>query len=215
MGNFFDENGLLHVEPDKPSENGILFAAELYTLSLVNGQAPSVHRAYDAVAATLMDPRKDWFPANPPQIATRFSHDNMTGLYCLVHNMGGDTTKLPMMRWNGRWWLHPRDILFYTAIRQENTILASICLLLLIPFLIHSCLRPRGETSGKCLWLLRLCTANISPSPWLHVPSKWLIILANTLLHREHGEKHWQDILNIYFKHPEHPLREQGRILYE
>jgi hypothetical protein len=217
---FFDDNGLLHVEPDTPSENGILFLAELTLLKIANGFEPDIERISKAILSTITaDPREHWFSSNPDMEGSSlsgFSHDNMTGLYCLLYIMEGvDMSKLPIMKWNNRYWLHPRDIIYYLLLRIKFNPLRAILTCLLLPFMVHSCLRPREETSGKCLWLLRLVTINLEfNNKWTYYPSTALLFIANTLLSIKHGDEHWIDILYIYFKNTNHPIREQVREIY-
>lgn len=210
MNDFWDEYGLLHAMPNEPSENGILFASEYWALEKIHG-----HHIYNgdvAIASTAM--YKDWFVANPPEKGVHFSHDNMTGLKCLMYNIYGTEAGTPILKWNGRWWLHPRDIIFYSALRLEG-LFGSLLVLLLLPFLLFSLMKPREVTSGKCLWFLRLTTLHMSNCPWLSTVVEPIILITNLLLSIRHGNEPWDDVFSIYFKHPDHPIRGQVREIYE
>jgi len=210
VSTFWDEYGLLHVAPNEPSENGILFASEFYALERVHN-----HPIYEgdlALRSTIVN--ENTFQANPPEQGEHFSHDNMTGYKCLHYNLYGTDGLTPILKWNNRWWLHPRDILFYLTLRLEG-LCGFLLLLLLLPFLLFSLMKRREVTSGKCLWFLRLTTLSMSQCPWLSSVATVYILLSNLILSVAHGNEPWQDIFRIYFKNPNHPIHEQIREIYE
>jgi hypothetical protein len=207
---FWDEYGLLHVQPNEPSENGILFASEYYALEKIHGQ--HIYNGENAIVSTHM--YDDWYVANPPEKGEHFSHDNMTGLKCLMYNIYGTEQGTPILKWNGRFWLHPRDIIFYSALRLEG-LCGFLLSLLLLPFLFVSLMRPRENTSGKCLWFLRLTTMHMSLCPWLSSVAGPMLYLSTFILSIRHGNEPWDDIFSIYFKNPNHPIRDLVREIYE
>lgn len=207
---FWDEYGLLHVEPNIPSENGILFASEYWALEAIHGHP--IYEADLALRSTVVD--KNTFQANPPEQGEHFSHDNMTGYKCLHYNLYQNDGLTPILKWNGRWWLHPRDILFYTILRLEG-LCGFVLSLLLLPFLLSSLMRTRQNTSSKCLWFLRLTTMSMSQCPWLSSIATVYILLSNVILSFRHGSEPWIDIFRIYFRNPNHPIHEQVREIYE
>ena len=216
MSNFFDEYGLLHVQPNEPSENGILFASEYWCLEKIHG-----HHIYNGdvaiestISVSVDSGIEDIYGANPPEYGGHFSHDNMTGLKCLMYNIYGTEMHTPILKWNNRWWLHPRDILFYTILRLEG-LCGFLLSLLLLPFLLSSLMRHRENTSSKCLWFLRLTTMHMSNCPWLSTIAGPLLLLSTFILSFRHGNEPWDDIFSIYFTNPMHPIRERVREIYE
>lgn len=207
---FWDKYGLLHVQPNVPSENGILFASEFYALERVHNHP--IYEGENALLATQID--LVTYQANPPQMGEHFSHDNMTGYKCLHYNLYGNDGLTPILKWNNRWWLHPRDIIFYLILRLEG-LCGFLLLLLLLPFLLFSLMSVRGNTSGKCLWFLRLVTLSMSQCPWLSTLSTLYILISNLILTFRHGPEPWIDIFKIYFANPMHPIHEQIREIYE
>ena len=214
MSTFWDEYGLLHVQPNEPSENGILFASEYYVLERVHN-----HPIYEGDKALRnsslhSEDSEVLYGANPPEYGGHFSHDNMTGFKCLHYNLYGTDGHTPILKWNDRWWLHPRDIIFYLILRLEG-LCGFLLLLLLLPFLLFSLMKRREITSGKCLWFLRLTTLSMSQCPWLSSVATVYILLSNLILSVAHGSEPWDDIFSIYFKNPMHPIREGIREIYD
>ena len=210
MSTFWDEYGLLHVQPNEPSENGILFASEYWALERVHNHP--IFEGDKALRSTVVN--ENTFQANPPEQGGHFSHDNMTGYKCLHYNIYGTDGLTPILKWNDRFWLHPRDILFYLSLRMEG-LFGFVFVLLLLPFLLVSLMRRREITSGKCLWFLRLTTLSMSQCPWLSSVATVYILLSNLILSVAHGNEPWQDIFRIYFKNPNHPIHEQIEELYD
>ena len=211
---FFDQWGLLHVQPNVPSENGILFASEFYALEKIHG-----HPIYEGDLALRNSSLRSedsevQYGANPPEYGGHFSHDNMTGYKCLMYNMYGSDGLTPILKWNGRWWLHPRDFIFYLILRLEG-LCGFLLLLSLLPFLLFSLMSKRQVTSGKCLWFLRLTTLSLSRDPWLSTLADLYLVLTTLLLTIVHGSEPWIDVFSIYFKRSDHPIRSQIEELYE
>jgi len=191
---FFDENSMVRANYGENSENGPLFTAEYLCVTPMN----SIRHARELCGKIHYD--TTLFQAQPPEKGIHFSHDNMTGLYILYKMAGLDITDLPIIFWNGRYNLHPRDIIFYLYMRTGFKILIP----LLIPFLIHSCLRPREETSGKCLWFVRS----------YGIGNKYFTKLYHALLKIKHPLGGVIDVFSIYFPDINHPIHKRLRSIY-
>ena len=207
---FWDDYGLLHVQPNEPSENGILFASEYYVLEKIHNHP--IYEGDKALRNTRIN--EVTFQANPPEQGNHFSHDNMTGYKCLTYNMYGSDGLTPILKWNDRFWLHPRDIIFYLILRLEG-LCGFLLLLSLLPFLLFSLMKRRQVTSGKCLWFLRLTTLSLSHDPWLSTLADLYLVLTTLILSVAHGNEPWIDVFSIYFKNPDHPIRSQIEEIYE
>lgn len=211
-----DEGGFFHIQKDPTndgSENGPLFTAEVVLFSKLN-DFYVLHPDTISLKVSNVDFR-DRYEGNIP---AHFSHDNMTGLHCL-RALGYAYMSLPIIRWNStkngdtrKFWLHPRDIIFYTSIRHS---LLSPLSLLLIPFAIYTFFHKREVTSGKCLWFTRFATMSLSNNLIVKGVGKLGLKIADLMLRKEHGDKPFIDVFNIYFKNYGHPCREEIKVYYE
>lgn len=196
--NYFDEYNLLHAKKDEVSENGILFLAEYVLLRKLQFGKLNVYdiiRALQSNIVTLSPPR---YQANPPERGDHYSHDNMTGMYCLSLLTGQDLVKsLPVVRWNSRWWLHPRDIAFYLSCKYPKLFIFLAPILLLS--LIVSLMKPKAHTSGRMLWFLRLNTLTIKGYPLAKHLLKYYI---KDIYSKYRG---LDELFSIYFPDPFHP----------
>lgn len=215
--NFFDRYGLLHVEQGHPSENGVLFAAEyFFTEKLISGRVsiPYVRRVIKSSIVSLEPFR---FQANPPQNGDHFSHDNLTGLYACAALLGSfRDSGLPVMRWNSRTWWHPRDILFYSLMKEYKWTLLFfplICLFLSGSALV-SCLKERANTSGKLLWWLRVQMMIVHPWWIVRTYGNCMKKIIIKCVERNHGVFGYADVAGIYFKNINHPIRINMERLY-
>lgn len=183
---YIDTNELCHVRPGEYSENGVLFSAYINIFTDLTLTPQRIQK--------FTDEGEVWFDPNPDDINRpdcHFSHDNMTGLY--YHATRDTVQNLPTIRWNRRFWLHPRDILFYSIVKKKGSL--NFLIPLLIPFLVVSCLRADKHTSGKLLWFLRGIIL-------LDKCRNFIII--NMVLYFL-GDK-MNDILHTYFKDENHPI---------
>lgn len=198
---FFDKYNLLHVEPNQFSENGVLFNSEYSLLSHLIG------KKYNSIYLPIIN-RNTWFDPNPSDNNDEnchFSHDNMTGLYTLYKLQGLDCNELPTIKWNEGHWLHPRDIIYYSILKEKKW--TYLLVLLLGLFSCITCLKTRQITSGKCLWWLRWHTMKyLHSSKFIRFSAHCMLKLNEHMLRKEHGEEVWKDIFSIYFKNPEHPI---------
>lgn len=206
-----DEGGFFHIQhsPSKDgSENGPLFTAEVALFSKLN-EFDLAPIDIENLKVSDVDFR-DRFNGS----TNHFSHDNMTGLYCLKE-LGFHNMELPIIRWNSRgdkYWLHPRDILFYSILKYK---ILSPLAMFLIPISIVSYIEEQGRTSGKCMWFTRFGTMTLSKNPILSAFGKLGFHIGNFLMKKQHGDKPFQDAFEIYFKNDGHPCREEIRRIYE
>lgn len=226
---WFDKYDLLHVRQGEYSENGPLFLAEYWLLRKLLGESFWIYETtFIGINKTtiLIGEHGDakevkWFDPNPTDdnIPTvHFSHDNMTGLYVLtsltnISNRG--LSDLPVLRWNSRWWLHPRDIAFYSIMKENiwsKLLLVPFLLLLLVSSLV-SCSRHRGITSGKMLWWTRWNALMLHKSRIVRACAKIGFKLATALITMKNDS--WAGVSAIYFKEVDHPVNELMRELYE
>lgn len=210
---FWDNEGLLHVEPNQDSENGILFATEFHLSEKLLGNKLDSAKISIAINRTE---RIGWFdplPSGDNQPWCHFSHDNMTALYCLRFLHGYSVQRLPIIEWNNNkdlerinnYWLHPRDILFYLIMKEKKWSYIGIILLGIMSLI--TCSAKRERTSGKCLWWMRLNILSLHSSNLVRTISKYILTVITKLLQKEHGKNPWIDIFNIYFRNPDHPVR--------
>jgi hypothetical protein len=241
---FFDSKGLLHVEKGVFSENGVLFAAE-YWIFFKNIKEPYLSSFFQRETEKIIagvynydsEKEKHWFDPNPSHnndINSHYSHDNMTGLYCLGYfTESFEIKQLPIIKWNcvkpskqQKWyykiqkklfgnylWFHPRDFLFYLTLK--NNILGYLGLPLLFLISFFSAFAPKNITSGKCKWLLAYLTLNNHTNKMVRAFSKLCLSLFSKTLKKEHGSQPFIDVFNIYFKNEEHPIHNQIKKLYE
>jgi hypothetical protein len=206
MSSFFDEFGLLHLNPEKLSENGILYLTEYVKKKDVfifdSERILRVHFSEGEWKQSPWDTR----PA---------SHDNMTALVVFADHHG---ERLGIDYWS---YPHPRDLCFYMIMRGNPLGY------LLLPFfsiaLIISCLRTwkkrpdifekisvlfkeghwpqthtiHVHTDGKFLAWLRCSTGKF--------PITWFI--CEKILKKKFGDNWFHEIAKIYFHNPDHPLR--------
>lgn len=200
---FFDKYGLLHVQPNVPSENGILFLAEYVLLNhRVFGGLDASEQGMVITAMNLTEWSKGYFQANIPEKGMHYSHDCMTGLQCLNFYFKGRGDFYA--KWNNRWWLHPRDLIFYSFLAKKK--IGYLLAPLLFLFAYVSVRRERAITSGKCLWFLRFATLE-SGSGWHNKIGYLGMKMCEKVMSKFHGEKPWADVFQIYFKNPDHPNR--------
>ena len=215
--NWKDEYGLIHLSPDPSptdSENSPLFTAHYYSYhSPINETMDYDEEAHegDLREAIASIDRRSWFAPSGNWVEElrdqviggnpypHMSHDNMTGLYCLYWLRDGKIpSHLPVLKWNDRWWLHVRDLCFYSFahIAHKGGFLWNALkhLLLIFPSIsmMVSCMRQPTETSGKCLTFLRCHTFGLKKTFKL-----CSMILTN---------KSWFDVFRYYFKHEDHPI---------
>ena len=230
---FTDQYGLTHCVPNQPSENGILFSAEKYMAihlkrPLTQDELTQIERAVAYSIAGYFEQEKMCIyfnpnPAdnNPPDC--HYSHDNLLGLYSMCHilRLYGHRNYfefLPIAKWNQRWWLHPRDVMFYLLMKEYkwnlSTFLSVFAWAILAPACFLSCLSPKTETSGKCLWWLRLNALTTARSYPIRMVSKLCKLIAEAILKRKHGDNPWLDIFGTYFTYSDQPTRIAVETLY-
>ena len=184
--NFRDEFGLIHVEEEQASENGVLFAAEYYLARYLSGtmDLDDYQSAIKAVESTIMKTEEGlWYnpnPADPNDAYSHMSNDNISGLYSIMVLLNFSIDNMPVLKWNcvkkknqhklyyrlqkklfGNYlWLHPRDVAFYSVLKYGERKWMYLLLPFVFLFLVGSSLvsasSSRNKTSGKMLWWLRI-----------------------------------------------------------
>lgn len=200
IDDFWDDKGLLHtgVPPRSFSENGILFAAYFYFKALE--KSPLTPFGQGQLGYAILNTYSLFFNPNPSDNndeTSHFSHDNMTGLYSLMYYKHS-CYSLPIFRWNGRYWLHPRDIVFYATLRHIK--LAYFFLPIVYFAAIISCMRAKEITSGKCLAWLRLTTLKD-----YHI-NKYVRWSANLCYKICEKLTNFKEAFSFYFKREDHPV---------
>lgn len=187
---FLDSNGFVHLDTNpslSESENKIMFTA---LCSLFYNVDPTLDEVYLG-GKFRRNSDRDWDNGS-------FSHDEMTGLYCLL----SDIRNLPILKWEGNYWLHPRDIAFYTYC--HNKFLGSLLLPIASIAMIISCLQDykyrNGKrfvrTDGKLLAYLRCKKYKLNLTFWI----------CDKIIKRKKLFGSWDKVFSIYFRNPEHPL---------
>ena len=223
---YWDEYGLLHTQRGVMTENGVLFAAYYWMLNYKYDPLGY----YDGFVGTslrecLLSNVKVgfWFDPNPSDpnnsSHTHFSHDNMTGLYCLHYlhyrKPQSELRFIPILKWNHEWWLHPRDVVFYSIMKKRRW--AYLLLPLLLIMSIISCIRDVSETSGKCLWWLRWSALELHQSRVVRKFAKYALSINELILRPKYGEHPWAQIFDYYFSNAgnydnaDHPIRVQWK----
>jgi len=213
---FFDSQGYLHHTTALESENGILFAAEFYLLTFLLKN--DLKGAWVPVGNCLKySPNGFWYDPNPSHKNNHnahFSHDNMTGLYVLCFLLGFKNSKilktLPTLKWNNRYWLHPRDIIFYSILKEKKWSYIGMPLLFIMSLI--SCLRKPANTSGKILWWIRIQTLRMHPSNLIKSIANKMLLIMEFCLTLNHGSAPMKSVFKTYFTVTHHPIR---RLIFE
>ena len=212
---FFDENRLLHVKKGEYSENGPLFSAHYNMLCSLLGKPEETKQPRGII-------KDKWFDSNPAHDNdenTHFSHDNMTGLYFLA--MFFVEWDAPTIKWNNRFWLHPRDTIFYSIMNYRKLSYLFLPIIAIMAWV--SCRTERGRTSGKCMWWLRLQTLKLHDNKLVSwFGEKLYKRITNTVKknHYMHDRESiqfsspWVDVFSIYFSEADHPVNVKMREFY-
>ena len=195
---WLDSNGFIHTKKNPSidqSENSPMYEGLLSgTGRPLFGSTTTIHRRLFRANAN-----REW--------GSHFSHDNMTGLYCLYKNSMYDPhtlSTLPIMKWNDRWWLHPRDLAFYFWAHHPLLGLPFLWIASLSMFI--SCYQEHKvrngniilKTDGKLLAWMRCKSFNMRVT---YKVCTWLI-------ERNPKFGSWNNVAKIYFREEGHPLRE-------
>lgn len=196
-------------------ENGVLFTAE-YVIMKVN-EMELAGLGKESLTGNLLGHRviktsqvePDYFSSGEKH----FSHDNLTGVFCLSKTLGTDHHK---KIWFKNYWayLHPRDFIWYLWANQKwYSYLVLPFLWIATLAMMHSCwsdYKVRNgnkilKTDGKILTFLRLKTFRMPITARL---CDWVLRNNN-----EFGS--WKACFTMYFKDPEHPNRNFPDEVYE
>lgn len=235
---FFDDYGLLHVEKGVFTENGPLFAAEYWvsTAHLEKHQFQKSRNVLLNCIKTSTLSGKRWFDPNPSHNNNElchFSHDNMTGLYCLAYVTDYMLDVLPIVRWNcvkphkqDRWyyklqkklfgnyiWPHPRDFILYLTLKHSIFGYLGFPFLCLASFVSASA--PKNDSSGKCKWTLKFLTLIKHENSVIRKIAQKSFVRFQKKLKKEHGDYPLIDVFQEYFKNHAHPMHDLIKRLYE
>jgi hypothetical protein len=193
-----DNYAHLHINPTpNQSENGPLFTAQV---NLYHNTNPDLK----AICGYSLLKEEMYFKANRNSSSNHFSHDNLTGLYslCITGQYYELLKKLPILKWNDRWWLHPRDPLFFLLCKRRFLCLSPFFALVLFLVSLHSFAQEKGRTSGKLLWHVRLRTLRKVYTS--RISQAILRLWERIGLHI--ADQTWEEISRIYFVDKDHPL---------
>lgn len=214
---YIDRYGLIHAKKGEFSENGPLFAAEYWICRKMLNPMESSTTPARILRSVIKNTGEVWFDPNPSDQNDphcHFSHDNMTGIYALsVAYKPDELDNLPVSKWNHRSWLHPRDLMYYNLMKDKNQLFLLSLPILLVMALV-SCVKPRGKTSGKCLWFLRLLTMKLHKNLIIKLFGTISFKIISFVLKKEHGKKPFVDVFKIYFPEIEHPIHEMVERMY-
>jgi hypothetical protein len=157
---FITESCLVKTNREDDGNNGILFKAYLDYWRKERNRLMSKQVANKAAQSQYDLSTKNWFNANPPEKAPRYSVDNMTGLYAIKMLHGESLKGLPIFKWNDRIWWHPNGWMIFLA--AKFCPLKYVFLPFLLAMAIYSCARPKEVTTGKNLWWLRFKMLKLS-----------------------------------------------------
>ena len=227
---YFDQYDLLHLtdepgfEDPEQTENAPMFTAEYMTAKVVAGEEIDISPRYDLLR--LSEDKFRTTPVTQDEEDTRFSHDSMTGLYCyrIINDLPVDD--LPVFKWNGRIWMHPRDWIFYGLCR--GSLMALLASPLLLPMVVHTFFKNKNDTSGKRLWFLRIKTLLLKKNNLL---IKLLDKTIESMIYLKHDEERiyndgkarrgFPDVFAYYFSarnsrnNLDHPIVQLIDLIYE
>lgn len=212
---FQDLRGFIHLNENpglRESENPALFTAAVF---LLIGMNKTPIRTMLRPQYGFLQKSPSHFVTHPDSSVARFSHDNMTGAYIAreldIHNLD-----LPVARWNvdsdRKYWMHPRDLIFYGALSNYKVGLVLLPLLWLMS--VPSYVQNRSKTSGKCLWFYRFGILSLSGGFWKRLVGKVGIGIGEVLMRPQHGSQAFIDVFSTYFKNRNHPINIEIRKWY-
>lgn len=134
---YWDDYGLLRARPREDVENGVMFTA-LWDICK--------HEVSSPMRALILQTHRDHkgMPVMTPTDSRPASHDNQTSLLYFYKKHTGLVGKV---NWKKYW--HPRDVLFYHALRHKWVAL------FLFPFMLESALpgmKFRMDFKGGGVW---------------------------------------------------------------
>ena len=199
IAKWLDSDRFLHTQKNPSvdqSENGPMFSGLLSIFRSKTCDLPMMGEIWDW--------KSSWRANSYRDRGSHFSHDNMTGAYCLYKNhVGVVPSSLPIAKWNGRWWLHPRDLTFY--LWCHHAILGLPFLWIASLAMIISCIQKYKvrdgkkfiKTDGKLLAYLR-CRSFDMPITFA---------ICSFFIRKHKYFNNWNDVAKRYFKEEGHPLR--------
>lgn len=112
------------------------------------------------------------------------------------------------------YWLRP-DTLAYNALLNKLPFATFYAPIILKFGANLTCAKPKDHTSGKRLLFDRYLLLSLSKDEKLAKIGKEGLELMDELLKPIHGENPMIDVIDFYFKNPNHPLRKLIRIYYD
>ena len=191
---FADENHLLHhrLNPTSDtSENELLFTAEYILLN-----EDLLYQDKELLAFSMVE-----FYMTEVFKGHKISHDNKTGLLVIDPNYTES-----IFRVGGRWWFHPRDIVFF-GYRKYGALFFPLIWIVSLANII-SCARTYKKskdgskhltTSGKLLAMVRNLSADMPLTQKI----------CTYLIRRNKHFGSWENVARIYFPDQEgieHPV---------
>jgi len=197
---WLDSDGYIHIKKNPAidqSENNPMYEGLL---------AASGHPVF-GMFNRIHDIKSGLFRANAHrEWGSHFSHDNMTGMYCTYKSKYSQymVDTLPVMRWNNRWWLHPKDISFYFWAKNPRLGLpflwiASLCMII-------SCYQEYKVRNGN-----KILKTDGKLLAWMRCKSFGMhrtLKICTWLIERNPKFGSWNNVAKIYFREEGHPLRD-------
>jgi hypothetical protein len=138
------------------------------------------------------------------ELGSHVSHDEITGMYLIRKNSGLPCDDLPILKWNNRWWLHPRDMSFYFYC--HHPILGLPFLWITSLCMIVSCAQTYKVRNGN-----KIIKTDGKLSAWGKCQTYDMRLtykICTWLIERNPVFGSWNNCAKIYFKNKEHPLRD-------
>lgn len=221
---WLDKFNILHIDKNpqpEQTENGLTFTAAPHILAksmnMTNPPKPDLSN----FMAEGEDGKPLFLPTPVSALNSHMSLDNMSGLYAL-RELYYPELELPISRWYkphghdknaSTWWLRP-DVLTYFGLLNDHWFFKRIARKVLLYAAKLSCEKERGVTSGKNMWFDRFLLLSLSNRENCAKIGKEGLAMMEKVLEAEHGKNPMIDVVDIYFKHPEHPKRQMIREYY-
>lgn len=223
---WLDKDNIIHLHENPSltqSENGLTFTGSLHVLWKACGmksELPKVDLSKFIVEGC--DGKPLFLPTSVSDLKSHFSLDNNFGVYGL-RELHSPELELPTSKWYkpkgqkksaSEYWLRP-DTLAYNALLNKLPFATFYAPIILKFGAKLTCAKPKDHTSGKRILFDRYLLLSLSKDEKLAKIGKEGLKLMDELLKPIHGENPMIDVIDFYFKNPNHPLRKLIRIYYE
>ena len=224
---YFDKYGLLYIEKNTITENGIYYRAQLDNWSRIfhksHAKSNPNYDPYEsgwqkAIASAIIE--RNNYQSNPPENGPDFSRNNMLGLYalCKIHKMKKTIKQLPLMVWNEYKWYnpkhwHPKTWAVFLAFKYPIFKLNPVIYIMALYSLLKT---DYKNTSEKNLWFLTLTALKIEwPLIWAQKRfAKKSYMSRNGYNLFEYSYKHYFSG-GMKFNNPDNPLRVLTDLYYK